>query len=376
MSVYVARNGIYQIDFQVQGRRFQQNSKTRNRKEALAIEAKLRKQFVAEIELEEATGNGPLTLDSALGRYWDEVGRNHKNAKDTYRNLEMICTFLGPKTRMDRITDREVAALVAWRRQHFRGGTKAGKKGGSARLVSKSTVNRTVTQPLKYLFGRAKRTWHHSFPLEPIWREHLLKEPKERIRELRGEESDALENAVRPDYAEWLEFARLTGRRHAETLIRWSDVNWAAEEITTRGKDDTIVSTPITPTIRALLEPLRGHHAEWVFTYVAKKARNGQIRGQRYPITASGSKTEWRRARARSGVEDFRFHDIRHDVATKMLRKTGNFKIVQQAMNHKDIRTTARYAHVLNSEVAEALELLALDRRKPPEKSPEQPLYP
>jgi Phage integrase family len=51
-----------------------------------------------------------------------------------------------------------------------------------------------------------------------------------------------------------------------------------------------------------------------------------------------------------------RFHDIRHDVGTKLLRDTGNLKLVRRALNHADIMTTTRYAHVLDEEVAEPLE--------------------
>src|SRR6187551_2876152 len=69
----------------------------------------------------------------------------------------------------------------------------------------------------------------------------------------------------------------------------------------------------------------------------------------------SGAKTQWRRTRARAGVEGFRFHDFRHDLGTKLLRETGNLKLVQRALNHADLKTTTRYAHVLDTEIAEAL---------------------
>ena len=44
---------------------------------------------------------------------------------------------------------------------------------------------------------------------------------------------------------------------------------------------------------------------------------------------------------------------------TKLLRETGNLKLVQRALNHADLKTTTRYAHVLDDEVAEALERVA-----------------
>lgn len=109
---------------------------------------------------------------------------------------------------------------------------------------------------------------------------------------------------------------------------------------------------------------LRGHHSEFVFTYVATRTRHGRIKGQRYPLTLSGTKTRWRRTRKAAGVVDFRFHDFRHDYGTKLLRETGNLKLVQRALNHADIKTTARYAHVLDEEVAAAMERVAKSRKK------------
>jgi integrase len=61
---------------------------------------------------------------------------------------------------------------------------------------------------------------------------------------------------------------------------------------------------------------------------------------------------------------NFRFHDIRHDVGRKLLRDTGNLKLVQKALNHADIKTTTRYAHVLDEEVAEALEQVQKSRNR------------
>ena len=59
---------------------------------------------------------------------------------------------------------------------------------------------------------------------------------------------------------------------------------------------------------------------------------------------------------AAAGIVDFRFHDFRHDHATKLLRSTGNLKLVKEALNHADMKTTARYAHALDDDLREGLE--------------------
>ena len=113
-----------------------------------------------------------------------------------------------------------------------------------------------------------------------------------------------------------------------------------------------MITVPITSTIREILWPLRGHHPGFVFTYVAYRTHAGFVKGRRYPVTLAGLRAHWHRMRKVAGVTDFRYHDFRHDVATKALRATGNLKIVQRMLNHADIRHTLRYAHVLESEVA------------------------
>jgi len=141
---------------------------------------------------------------------------------------------------------------------------------------------------------------------------------------------------------------------------------WQAPQIRKRGKGGKLVTVPITSTIREILWPLQAHHPERVFTYMAQRTRNGRVKGQRYPLTYSGVKIAWRRLRKRAGVVGFRFHDFRHDLGTKVLRESGNLKLVQRMLNHADLKTTSRYAHVLDHEVAEAMERIS----KSPNKSP------
>jgi Phage integrase family/ABC transporter substrate binding protein len=193
---------------------------------------------------------------------------------------------------------------------------------------------------------------------------HWLAAPQEHPRELVGDEAERLEAATREDYAPFFAFAHATGLRQNECLLRWSEVDWAARQIRKIGKGGKPAMTPITPTVREILWPLRGHHPEMVFTYVAVRTHRAWVKGRRYPITLAGLRAHWHRLRKRSGVVGFRFHDYRHDLATKALRATGNLKVVQRMLNHADIKHTLRYAHVLDSEVADAFERVAESRKK------------
>jgi integrase len=239
------------------------------------------------------------------------------------------------------------------------------KKAKSAPFIAPATVNRSTTEVLKKLFTRAK-AWGIRFDNEPNWKSHWLKEPQERVRELHGGEGDRLDDATRDDYRPIMEFASASGLRLNECLLKWPEVNWDTRRIEKPGKGGKRVSVPITDTVREILWPLRGHHEESVFTYVAIRTRKtqGLVRGQRYPITYNGLKSAWKRLRAAAGMADFRFHDLRHDFATKLLRDTGNLKLVQKALNHADIKTTTKYAHVMDEEVATALDRVQKSRRK------------
>jgi site-specific recombinase XerD len=47
-----------------------------------------------------------------------------------------------------------------------------------------------------------------------------------------------------------------------------------------------------------------------------------------------------------------------------VLRATGNLKIAQKVLNHANIKTTVKYAHVLDEEVAAAMDGVQKSRRK------------
>lgn len=248
--------------------------------------------------------------------------------------------------------------MVAWRRGHT-------AKGRGKKALAPATVNRSVVEPLRKLFIRARVVWRYQFRGEPLWKTHRLKEPVERVRELHASEAVALDAALRQDFQPWFRFASATGLRLAETLITWDCVNWEARTIVTRGKGGRPVSTPVTDAVAAILEPLKNHHPEAVFTYVCRRPRTGHRKGERLPLTYAGAKSERQALCKRAGVRGFRFHDLRHDFATKLLRRAGNLKLVSRALNHRDVKT----AHVMDGEVADALQDLSVSRQKSHEKS-------
>lgn len=365
MSVYKPKGSpYYHFDFQHRGDRFHGSTGATSRREAEGIERQEKEKAKLQA-IESRKASVSLKLDHVADRYWLEVGQHHVGAATTERDLARLIEYFGKDKLLTDIADNDVARLVAWRRGHRRKDhrKKVPKRSAPLPFISNATVNRSTTEVLKKLFTRAK-AWGVRFDHEPTWKDHWLKEPQERTRELNGDEGDRLDAATREDYLPAMDFAGASGLRLNECILRWDEVNWGAKLITKPGKGSNLVTIPITSVIRQILWPLRGHHDKLVFTYVAKRTKGARIKGKRYPITYNGLKTEWRRTRKRSGVKDFRFHDKRHDFATKLLRETGNLKLVQKALNHQKIETTLKYAHVQQDEISAALERVQKSRKK------------
>jgi integrase len=356
MSVYKdARSPFYQYDFRWRGHRFFGSTKVTDRREAEKVE-RTKRDEAKRIVAQESAAKTSLRLDDVAGRYWQDVGQHHAGADNTERLLDMVVGYLGEDTLITDITGDDIAKLRAWRRGHKR-------KDGA--LISAFTVNDTIEQ-VKKLFTHLKGLNSNlRFEHEPKWKNFWLPEPKERMRELHDDEAGRLDDAMREDWGPFFMFERASGLRLNECVtLRWTEVHWEAREITKEGKGGKVVTVPITPEIRAILWPLRGHHREFVFTYVAKRTRGKRVRGTRYRITYNGAKTQWRRLCKRAKVVGFRFHDHRHDIGTKVLRSTGNLKLAQRVLNHADIRSTVRYAHVIDNEVRAAFESYQESRKK------------
>jgi integrase len=360
MSVYRSKKSPYwQFDFQTGGQRFHGSTECTTRRDAEKFET-LEKQKAKALVRATKRSRASLQIDDVAERLWNDEAQYDAAPDTTEANFARLIEYFGKANPLTEIDHNEAKAMVAWRRGHHIKGRK------NAPLISNATVNRSATKVLQRLFKFAKGEGVQ-FENEPKWSDLLLPEPLERVRELQDSEATALDRAMRDDYGPFFEFVRASGLRQAECVtLRWSEVNFATAQIVRLGKGGRRVVFPITGAIREILFPLQGQHQEFVFTYVAVygNKRLGRIRGQRYRLTLTGVKSAWQRMRAKAGVKDFRFHDYRHDFGTKLLRKTGNLKLVQQALNHKDINSTMRYAHVLDQDVAAAVEDLAESRKK------------
>lgn len=368
MSVYKnEKSPFYQYDFELDRRRFFGSTKCTARKEAEKFEDIERQK--AKVLLKAARrSKTSLLIGDVIVRLWNDAAQYDADPDASWANLERLVNHFGEVTPLTDIDHNKAKQMVAWRRGNriSRRGKRTKAQELALPLISNATVNRSTIKVLQRLFRFAKSEGA-SFEAEPKWGELLLSEPEERVRELKDDEADAIAASMRADYGPFFDFVRASGMRLKECVtLRWSEVDFGTRQIVRTGKGGRRVVFPITDAVREILFPLQGQHPEFCFTYIAVygNRRLRRLRGARYQLTYTGAKSAWQRLRASSGLTDFRFHDFRHDFGTKLLRDSGNLKLVQKAMNHRDIKSTLRYAHVLDEDVAAAVERLAKSRKK------------
>ncbi|MEL6421636.1 MAG: tyrosine-type recombinase/integrase, partial [Pseudomonadota bacterium] len=59
-----------------------------------------------------------------------------------------------------------------------------------------------------------------------------------------------------------------------------------------------------------------------------------------------------------AGIEEFRWHDLRHTHATWLRQAGAPVEVVQRSLGHAAIGTTMRYAHVADTELQNSLQQL------------------
>lgn len=353
MSVYkTPKSPYWQYDFQRKGRRFHGSTGCTRKIDAERHEAELKRRAV----LGQETKPG-ITVDEACGTWWAAVGAEEKNHATTRYQLNNLIVGLGANVLLADISHPALDLYVAKRRAK----------------VANASVNRETEI--------ARRVWRyardHEFDVPDIdWGKLMLKEAQERVRELTAGEEKALFEQLPPDLAALVEFALLSGqRRSAVVTMLWKDVDLQGMRATVRTKGGgkrkgpKLHTFPLTPRMAAIIAN-RPKVCAQVFTYECERPspprqdRPRRLKGERYPFSAQGWMRKWRKALTDADIEDFRFHDIRHTAGTRVLRATGNLKVVQKLLGHVDVKTTARYAHAMEDDVRDAL--LAAESRNSP----------
>ena len=212
-----------------------------------------------------------------------------------------------------------------------------------------STANRHVAT-LKHMFTKASTgDLVDEETLKRVRRVKLLEENNRRLRFLSAEECRALIAACPHNLQPIVITAPHTGIRKVEILsLTWENhIDMVHGFIMLdRTKNGDRKEIPINATLRATFQSLiRRVDSPYVFH---------DSGGKRFQDVRTAFQSAWRR----TGIKDFRFHDLRHTFASQLVMAGVDIATVRDLLGHKDLTTTLRYAHLAPAHKTAALAFL------------------
>ncbi len=178
-----------------------------------------------------------------------------------------------------------------------------------------------------------------------------LREDNERTRFLSPEEEEKIRAVIARDFPEHMaefDIALHSGARQGEQYrLTWSDVNPDERITLRRTKNGSTRHVPLNADARGAFKGL-------------KEGSDGQGRvfiGERgKPLTKP--RHWWEKVLEEAGIEDFRWHDIRHTFASRLVMAGVDLRTVAQLLGHKTLQMVMRYAHLSQSHELAAVERL------------------
>lgn len=207
--------------------------------------------------------------------------------------------------------------------------------------ASASTANRYLAL-LRAILRRARDDWEW---IETIPRVRLFPEPKKRVRWITQAQAAKLVSELPPHLATMAAFTLATGLRQANvSWLRWDQVDlerrtaWIHAD---QSKSRRAIAVPLNEDAMRVLLQQRGTHPVFVFTY--KDA----------PVARTTTKA-WKAALARAGIEDFRWHDLRHTWASWHVQNGTSLQELMELGGWHSFEMVLRYAHLASEHLREA----------------------
>jgi integrase len=302
------------------------------------------------------------TLESFIAdKYKEWAEANMKHSKEALRKIASFYGEFGNK----RLTD-----ITAWGLEKYRS--------GRLKNVSASTVNREM-DTLRAALNKAVQ-WGilKTNPMTTVKRSKV--DSNQNVRYLSPEEDKRLHDALdareakrrenREKFNAWRrergykEFkaygtftdhlkpmvllALNTGMRRGELFnLKWTDVNFVGRIVTVVGRTAKSMQTRHIPLNDEAFETVQKWYEQRKNSELVFPSHDG---GRMTHI-----KTSWERLIGDAKVENFRFHDCRHDFASKLVMAGVDLNTVRELLGHSDIKMTLRYAHLAPEKLAAAV---------------------
>jgi integrase len=283
-----------------------------------------------------------LTLAQAAERYLAVKARKRSLFADR-RLLDHLKAAFGGETLLTDITASRVSQYKAERLA--RDSVSRQDAEGNALKLSPATVNRPLAL-LRHLLRLAHEEWG---VVDAVPKIRLEKEPQGRLRWLTQAEATNLLAACRKSknkaLADLVEFSMFTGVRRSEALgLTWNRVDRA------RG----VVRLEVTKSGRRREVPLASNSDAVLARRWTPEAK-GNVFGSR---KWNSFRSAWEVAVANAGIDDLRFHDLRHTFASWLVQRGRTLKEVQEALGHTTITMTMRYSHLSPDHLRAAVAVL------------------
>ena len=331
----VKRNHVWWMSFMFRGKQVRRTTGTTDKRLADSILCKVKVQL-AEGQYFETREEQVHTFGEMMARYLTE--RAGLKAPKSHERDRQALTHLLPvlgATVLAEITPKVLAAYKVQRRLEH---------------AAPATVNKEL-QLVRHAFNLARREWEwcRENPMHRVSMEHVRNEVD---RWLTADEEERLLASSSPWLREIIGFALHTGLRQGEILnLHWQDVDFARGVLVVMtSKNGTRRTLPLNATVYELL--------------AAKQATTGPGRGPVFR-TPRGNELQVRylarefcEARDRAGIPDFRFHDMRHTFATRLVQRGVDLYKVQRLLGHKTSLMTQRYAHHSPESLREGVNVL------------------
>jgi integrase len=236
------------------------------------------------------------------------------------------------------------------------------------RLISNATVKKELDLLKRVLDFRADELGLVTNVLagRKVERPHV---ENERVMRISPEDArrliDELEKSENPWPALIFEFALETGARKSSLLwVRWKNINVARASMEIRvknsrkPKETRIIKVGLSDRAIELVGKLLDLHRKQYPDIPDNQFLSQIMEKHVFPITVSSLKGVYERARLKVGLEDFNFHDTRHELAASMIEAgVGDITTAQQT-GHKSLQSLKRYANLAPSHLGAVLSKL------------------